>query len=54
MKILVSCILRYLRILWVVNCYKLKQPELNLKDDVVPIFCKPWVLPFALKDKVSE
>ncbi|KAL4126032.1 hypothetical protein QTP88_010264 [Uroleucon formosanum] len=36
------------------GCFKLKQFELYLKDDFVPIFCKPRVLPFALKDKVSE
>lgn len=36
------------------GCFKHKQFELYLKDDVVPIFCKPRVLPFALKDKVSE
>ncbi|XP_008181385.1 uncharacterized protein K02A2.6-like [Acyrthosiphon pisum] len=36
------------------GCFKHKQFELYLKDDVVPIFCKPRVLPFSLKDKVSE
>ncbi|XP_060855198.1 uncharacterized protein K02A2.6-like [Metopolophium dirhodum] len=36
------------------GCYKLKEFELYLKEDVVPIFCEPRVLPFALKDKVSE
>jgi len=36
------------------GCYKLKEFELYVKYDVVPIFCKPRALPFALKDKVSE
>jgi len=36
------------------GCFKHKQFELYLKDDAIPIFCKPRVLPFALKDKVSE
>lgn len=34
------------------GCYKLF--ELYLKEDYVPVFCKPRVLPFAIKDIVSN
>ncbi|XP_060881536.1 uncharacterized protein K02A2.6-like [Metopolophium dirhodum] len=38
----------------VLGCYKPKVFKLFLKDEnIKPIFCKPRVLPFALKDKVS-
>ncbi|XP_008178248.1 uncharacterized protein LOC103307755 [Acyrthosiphon pisum] len=39
----------------VLGCYKPKVFKLFLKvENIKPIFCKPRVLPFALKDKSSE
>ncbi|CAI6365252.1 unnamed protein product [Macrosiphum euphorbiae] len=38
----------------VLGCYKPKTFKLYLNDNVKPVFCKPRVLPFTLKDKTSE
>jgi len=38
----------------VLGCYKPKTFKLYLNDNVKPVFCKPRVLPFTLKDKVSK
>ncbi|CAI6346683.1 unnamed protein product [Macrosiphum euphorbiae] len=35
------------------GCYKNKTFELVLKSDSKPIFCRPRIIPFSLKDKVS-
>lgn len=36
------------------GCFKSKTFKLYLKDEAKPIFCKPRVLPFSLKDSVSQ
>jgi len=36
------------------GCYKHKTFDLILKENSRPIFCKPRVLPFSLKDRVSK
>jgi len=38
----------------ILECYKPKTFKLYLNDNVKPVFCKPRVLPFTLKDKVSN
>jgi len=36
------------------GCYKYKEFGLSLKENFKPIFCKPRILPFALRDRVSR
>lgn len=36
------------------ECYKHKYFELYLKEDAIPTCCKPWVIPFASKKRVSN
>lgn len=38
----------------ILGCYKSKTFKLCLKHDIKPIFFKPRILPFMLKDKVSK
>lgn len=53
MSVFLKNFLQYL-VSTVLGCYKPKTFKLYLKDNVKPVFCKPRLLPFTLKDKVSN
>ncbi|CAI6346892.1 unnamed protein product [Macrosiphum euphorbiae] len=36
------------------GCFKHKTFKLYLKENTIPVFCKPRVIPFSLKDSVSK